>query len=85
MRAVNYSELRQNLKQNLDNVSNNNDLLVVHRSNGKSIVMMSMDEYSAMEETFHLLKSKANRNRLESAIENINTKTNLVSNSLIEE
>lgn len=85
MRAVNYSELRQNLKQNLDAVSENNDLLVVHRSKGKSIVMMSIDEYSSMVETFHLLKSKANRDRLEAAVESINTKTHLVSHSIIEE
>jgi antitoxin YefM len=85
VKAVNYSELRQNLKQNLDAVSDNNDLLVVHRSKGKSIVMMSIDEYNSMEETFHLLKSKANRDRLEAAIENINTKTNLVTYPLIEE
>jgi antitoxin YefM len=84
MRAVNYSELRQNLKKNLDSVSENAELLIVHRSNGKSIIMMSIDEYSAMEETFHLLKSKANRERLESAIDNINSKTNLVKHPLTE-
>lgn len=84
MRAVNYSELRQNLKSNLDAVTDNNDLLIVHRSKGKSIVIMSLDEYSSIEETLHLLRSKENRQRLESAIENINSKTNLVINPLIE-
>ena len=85
MKAVNYSELRQNLKANLDVVSDNNDLLIVHRSKGKSIVMMSLDEYSSLEETLHLYKSKANRERLEAAVENINSKTNLINHPLIEE
>jgi len=31
MKAVNYSELRQNLKANLDAVTENEDFLVVHR------------------------------------------------------
>lgn len=85
MRAVNYSELRQNLKTNLDAVSDNNDLLIVHRSKGKSIVVMSLEEYSSIEETFHLLKSKANRERLETAIENINSKNYLDKHPLTED
>ncbi len=77
MRAVNYSELRQNLKNNLDAISDNAELLIVHRPKGKSIVMMSLEEYSSLEETLYLLRSKENRQRLESAIENINSKSNL--------
>jgi len=85
MKAVNYSELRQNLKANLDAVTDNEELLVVHRSKGKSIVMMSLTEYNSLEETIHLLESKENRLRLELAIENIKTKSNLLKNNLIEE
>ena len=85
MKAVNYSELRQNLKANLDAVTDNAELLVVHRSKGKSIVMMSLTEYNSLEETIHLLESKENRLRLELAIENIKTKSNLLKNNLIEE
>jgi len=84
MKAVNYSELRQNLKANLDAVTED-ELLVVHRSKGRSIVMMSLEEFNALQETFHLNKSKTNRERLESSIENINNKTNLVKNQIIDE
>ena len=84
MKAVNYSELRQNLKENLDAVTDNEEFLVVHRPKGKSIVMMSLAEYNAMQETIHLNKSKVNRQRLESAIENINAKTNLIKHNLPE-
>jgi len=84
MKAVNYSELRQNLKTNLDAVTDNNDLLIVHRSKGRSIVVMSLEEYSSIEETLHLLKSKANRERLETAIDNINSKSNLVKHQIVE-
>lgn len=84
MKAVNYSELRQNLKENLDIVAENEEFLVVHRPKGKSVVMMSLKEFNAMQETIHLNKSKANRQRLEKAIENINSKTYLIKNNLSE-
>lgn len=84
MKAVNYSELRQNLKENLDAVSENEEFLIVQRPKGKSVVMMSLAEYNAMQETMHLNKSKANRERLENAIDNINAKTNLVKHNLAE-
>jgi antitoxin YefM len=85
MKAVNYSELRQNLKANLDAVTDNAELLVVHRPKGKSIVVMSLDEYNATIESQYLLQSKNNRERLEQAIENIGNRTNLVKNNLLEE
>ncbi len=84
MRAVNYSELRQNLKSSLDAVSNDEELLVVHRPKGKSIVMMPLDEFNSLQETYHLNKSKANRQRLEVSIDNINEKRNLLKHSIIE-
>lgn len=84
MRAVNYSELRQNLKSSLDAVSNDDELLVVHRPKGKSIVMMPLDEFNSLQETYHLNKSKANRQRLEESIDNINEKRNLLKHAIIE-
>ncbi|WP_423129721.1 type II toxin-antitoxin system Phd/YefM family antitoxin [Gaoshiqia sp. Z1-71] len=84
MKAVNYSELRQNLKANLDQVTDNEELLVVHRPKGKSIVMMSLAEFNAIQETMHLNRSKINRERLERAIENINAKQGLVKRQIVE-
>lgn len=82
MKAVNYSELRQNLKSNLDAVTENEELLIIQRPKGKSVVMMSLAEYNAMQETMHLNKSNKNRQRLEKAIENINARTNLEKHDL---
>lgn len=84
MKAVNYSELRQNLKTSLDSVANDDELLIVHRPKGKSIVMMPLAEYNSLQETFYLNKSKANRQRLEESIENINGKNNLFIHSIVE-
>ena len=85
MKTVNYSELRQDLRVNLDDISNNDELLVVHRSGGKSVVMMSMNEYNSIMETIHLIKSKNNRERLERSISDIESRKNLVKVNLIED
>ena len=84
MKAVNYSELRQNLKINLDAVTDGDELLLIHRPKGKSIVMMTLTEFNSMQETYYLNRSKTNRQRLEESIENINNKSNLISKPLTE-
>jgi antitoxin YefM len=71
MKTVNYSELRQNLKSNLDMVSEDSDILIVHRSKGKSVVMMSLDDFNSLQETQYLLSTKNNRERLLDAVDDV--------------
>ncbi|MBX9785008.1 MAG: type II toxin-antitoxin system prevent-host-death family antitoxin [Chitinophagaceae bacterium] len=68
MKVLNYTEFRENLAQNLNEVSDAAETVVVSRSKGKNIVVMSLNEYNALQETLHITKSVANRKRLESAI-----------------
>jgi antitoxin YefM len=57
---VSYAELRQNLKKHLDSVCESRARLVVTRQNGEPVVVMSLAEYEALEETLHLLRDPAN-------------------------
>lgn len=57
MRAVNYSELRNNLKSYLDGVINDCEPLLVHRSGNESVVVISLDEYNSIKETEYIMKS----------------------------
>jgi len=68
MIAANFSEFRTNLKNYLDNVEDNNEILIVKRKTGKGTVMISLDEYNSIMETVHLLSSKANTDRLYESI-----------------
>jgi antitoxin YefM len=69
MKVVNYSEFRNNLAENLNVVNDDGDIVVVSRSKGKNVVVMSLEEYNSIQETLHLNSSKANRKRLEEAID----------------
>ena len=64
MKTVNYSELRNKLKSNLDMVCEDHETLIVHRPGGKSVVMMSLEEYNSQKETDYLLSSQSNKDHL---------------------
>lgn len=69
MIAANFSEFRSRLKHYLDSVENDNETLIVKRKSGKGTVVISLDEYNSIMETFHLLSAKKNANRLFESIE----------------
>lgn len=69
MNVTTYTHFRQNLKSQLDSVTGQHQPLHVHRSNGEDVVVISKSDYQSMEETFYLLKSPANANRLLHAME----------------
>ena len=71
MKTVNYTELRDKLKANLDMVCENHETLIVHSPGGKSVVMMSLEEYNSQKETEYLLSSEKNKQRLLDSIKNI--------------
>lgn len=74
MKVVNYTEFRNNLAESLNSVNDDGDIVVVARSKGKNVVVMSLEEYNSIQETIYLNSTPANRARLESSIARIETK-----------
>ena len=74
MKVVNYTEFRNNLAESLNSVNDDGDIVVVARSKGKNVVVMSLEEYNSIQETIYLNSTSANRARLESAIARTETK-----------
>ncbi len=72
MKVVNYTEFRNNLAESLNMVNDDGDIVVVSRSKGKNVVVMSLEEYNSIQETLHLASTKANRKRLDEAIDEMN-------------
>jgi antitoxin YefM len=75
--TVSYSELRETLKACLDKVCNDHKPLFVKRQKGENVVIMSSDDYAALEETAYLLQSPANAAKLMQAL-NRNPKDQIV-------
>ena len=84
MQVVNYSEFRREMKAKLDQVSDDNDTIIINRSQNKNVVLISLREYNSLMETLHLLGPEKNRNRLMAAIERTN-KGEFESHDLLDE
>jgi antitoxin YefM len=60
------------MKKYLDDVSKSSDVLIVSRAaEEEAVVILSMKEYNAINETGHLLSSAKNRERLYDSIEQL--------------
>ncbi len=69
MKVVNFSEARNNLKNLLDQVVADADYAIISRRDADDAVVMSLDQFNALMETVHLLKSPANAAHLAKSIE----------------
>lgn len=68
MDVLTYSDTRANLKDVMDRVVEDRAPVVVTRQRGEAVVMVSLSDWNAMEETMHLLGSSTNAARLSDAI-----------------
>lgn len=64
-----YSKARQNLSKLLDDVTKNEETVVIKRRRGESVVMMSEKNAASLFETAYLLRSPRNAMRLLSSLE----------------
>ena len=71
MNVLNYSSLRNNLASVLDQVNDNHTPVIITRQNGKAAVIISWDDFKAYEETFYLMSSPKNAERINEAIKEI--------------
>lgn len=69
MDVVTYTDARANLKEVMDRVIADRTHVVVTRQKSEAVVMVSLSEWNAMEETMHLLSSPKNAERLRASIQ----------------
>ncbi len=70
--AISASEARARLFPLIEEVNEDNHVVEITSKRG-SAVLMSKDEYDAIEETAHLLRSPANMRRLIQSIDDADT------------
>lgn len=75
---ISYSELRQHLKQMIDVASDTNQAVVITNRQKPKAVLLSYDDYLALEETAYLLQSPANAKRLLQAVNDIKQSKSLL-------
>ncbi len=69
MRVVNFSEARNNLKSVLNQVTDDADYTIITRRDSEDAVVMSLETFNSLMETFYLFKSPANAAHLTKSIE----------------
>jgi antitoxin YefM len=73
MDAMTYTAVRANLASTMDRVCNDHEALIITRNGDQSVVMISLEDYKALEETAYLLRTPGNAKRLLSAVAQLNT------------
>lgn len=68
MDVLSYSDTRANLKNVMDRVVEDRSPVIIARRKAGAVVIVSLADWNAMEETAHLLASPANAKRLRASI-----------------
>ena len=72
MHAISYSAARAQLAGTMNRVCEDHEPVVITRRGEPAVVMLSLEDYKAMEETTYLLRSPVNAQRLLRAIDSLN-------------
>jgi antitoxin YefM len=64
MKTATVSDFRANLKEHLESIRMDQDILIISGSKMSDFVVLTLEQFESMEETAHLLSSPANAARL---------------------
>ena len=64
MKAITYTTARQNFAKTMEQVCEDHAPVIITRKTSESVVIMSLEDYTALEETAYLLRSPKNTRRL---------------------
>ncbi|MFV1951645.1 MAG: type II toxin-antitoxin system Phd/YefM family antitoxin [Nitrospinota bacterium] len=71
MRAISYTVARGDLANTMKKVCEDHDPVIITRRNNETVVMISLEDYEALNETSYLLQSPRNAERLLESIEEL--------------
>lgn len=64
MDAISYSLARSNLAKTMEKVCDDHAPVIITRKRERAVVMISLEDYQALEETAYLLRSPRNARRM---------------------
>lgn len=85
MQAITSNNAIQNLPQLMDAVNNNHEPLIITDDNREPVVLVSLEDFNAWQETEYLTRTAANANDLFEAVAEISQRKNIRQHELIEE
>jgi len=71
MTAITYTAARENLASTMDRVCADHEPVIITRNREQAVIMISLEDYEALQETAYLLRSPANAKRLMASIESL--------------
>jgi len=71
MKALTYTAVRGNLAKTMKEVCDDHDPVIITRKQHDAVVMMSLEDYEALNETAYLLRTPKNTRRLLESIEEL--------------
>ena len=72
MDVLSFTDARAKLKSVMDKVVRDRTQVVVTRQKAEAVVIVSLEDWNAIEETLHLLSSPRNAERLRRSIAQVN-------------
>jgi len=78
MKVKNITEFRKSMKETFDEIDQNQETVVISRSEDRDIVMLSLKNYNSIQETLYQMSNKKNWERLNEAVDDINQMKNIV-------
>ena len=64
MDAITYTHARSHLAETMEKVCDDHAPIIIARKNRRSVVLLSLEDYQALEETAYLLRTPKNARRL---------------------
>ena len=84
MKTISEKAAQQDLGSIVESVWEHREPVIIHRENGHSAVVISLEKYKEMDETEYLMSSPENARRLLASIEDCRNGVNMTERELIE-
>ena len=85
MDAITYTEARNRLAATMDRVTEDHTPVIITRQRGRAVVMMSLEDFNAWQETAYLLRSPENARDLLEAVEDLKQRRGIVKRELLDD
>ena len=69
MTTTSFTDFRTNLARFLDRAEQDCEEIIISRGKGRSVIVLSLDDYLSLQETAYLLSSRKNRKHLEKSLQ----------------